>query len=108
MTLFRLTSPSPLPYLPLPTLSSVDAATGTPVYGCLTCALEMKVYEGPFAVAAEEEGWAGSLPGERLGGGTSLPGGEGEGPAVPFVPPERGEVRSSTRRGPRSSLSTAR
>ena len=43
----------------------MDAATGTPVYGRLTCALEMKVYEGFFAVGAEGQGCEGSRPGER-------------------------------------------
>ena len=47
LTWSRLTSASPLPCLPLPPLSSVDAAI-TPVCGRLTCALEMDVYEGPF------------------------------------------------------------
>ena len=49
---------------PSPSLFSVDATTGTPVYGRLTCAIEIKVYEGPFAVAAKGEGWARSRPGD--------------------------------------------
>ena len=56
LTLFRLTSPSPLPYLPLPILSSVDARRGTPLDGHLTCDLKMKVYEGFFTVAAKGKG----------------------------------------------------
>ena len=47
LDLVLLDSTSPLPYLPLPTLSSVDAVI-TPVFGRLTCTLKMEVYKGPF------------------------------------------------------------
>ena len=55
LTWSRLTSASPLPCLPLPPLSSVDAAI-TPVYGRLTCTLEMEVYEGPYVPLGRHHG----------------------------------------------------
>ena len=47
LTWSLLTSASPLPCLPLPPLSSVDAAI-TLVYGRLICTLGMEVYDGPI------------------------------------------------------------
>ena len=75
----------------------------TSVYGRLTCALEMEVYEGPFDPLGRRHGglavldrWEGAA---STSAGRGWPCGPGEGPAMPSMPSMVGSAPSSAHGG---------